>query len=92
MNEGRRIIVFGRVEQFDPTTGPAFFLAYPGFDRRTAEASYDVFAALAGDEDMLFDVVQHDVFKAYVTVLGTYEGSRVLPKFQVDRIEVIKSA
>jgi hypothetical protein len=92
---GERVTVFGHVTQFDAVTGPAAFRANVDgvHHRRTYE--YDTNTILRGAADQLANVVQGDVFRADVTVGGSYSyqttmgGTLTVPVLGVDAITVV---
>ncbi len=92
---GDRITVYGHVTQFDAVTGSTSFRAsIDGVQhRRTYE--YDTNTILRGTADQLANVVQGDVFRADVTVGGSYSytttmgGTLTVPILGVDAITVI---
>jgi hypothetical protein len=92
---GERITVYGHVFQFDSATGPESFLARVDGVRHGRSYEYDTNAALVGSAAMLENVVEEDMFRADVTVLGSFSystqigGSTTVPRLQVDKIEVI---
>jgi hypothetical protein len=92
---GERVTVYGYVFQFDSATGPDRFLAHADGVRHRRSYEYDTNTAFAGSAAMFENVVEKDVFRAEVTVLGSYSyntqigGSTTVPRLQVDKIEVI---
>jgi hypothetical protein len=94
-HEGERITVYGQVFQFDAVTGPEGFLARVDGERQRRSYEYDTTVAFSGSAAQLENVVQDDVFRADVTVLGSYSyttrmgGNTTVPRLQVDAIEVI---
>jgi hypothetical protein len=94
---GERIIIYGRVWQFDNATGPTYFLADTAGTQQEDWFDYEIQAAMQGTADMFSNVVEDDIFKAWVTVMGsqTYEtaigGENTVPLFSVGQIEVIGS-
>ncbi|TJZ76990.1 DUF2510 domain-containing protein [Rhodococcus oryzae] len=95
---GRKVVVYGRVTQFDAATGTTQFLA------RTAPIAgdkydYDQNTFVVGDTAALIaNVVEDDLVTMYTEVLGSYTydtqagGSTTVPKLQVNIIEVTGSA
>ncbi|MBP1160240.1 DUF2510 domain-containing protein [Rhodococcus sp. PvR099] len=95
---GRKVVVYGRVTQFDAATGTTQFLA------RTApfagdKYDYDQNTFVVGDTAALIaNVVEDDLVTMYTEVLGSYTydtqagGSTTVPKLQVNIIEVTGSA
>ncbi|MEU0520602.1 DUF4190 domain-containing protein [Streptosporangium sp. NPDC006007] len=97
---GKHFIVYGEVTQFDAATGSEGFLADTGPIKQQPSYGFVNFgqnAAFAGSKSRLSDVVEDDLFQAYVTVLGSlsYEtqigGNTTVPSFNVDRIKVYGS-
>lgn len=95
---GERVIVYGQVTQFDASTGTEGFRANVDgvvHKPKYGFADYDTNTILGGDEGLLREVVQGDLFKAEVTVLGayTYEttlgGQLTVPKLQITKVDVI---
>jgi PASTA domain len=92
---GERITVYGHVTQFDTATGTSAFRA--GVDgvqhRRTYE--YETNTILRGTAVQLANVVQGDVFRADVTVKGSYSyettmgGTLTVPALDIDAITVV---
>lgn len=100
-HEGERIIVYGRVTQFDAATGTEQFRAsIDGVDHPEENGyfEFDTNTVLNGDAALLAEVVTDDLIKAEVTVEGSisYEtaigGSLTVPVLQVDSIQVTGSA
>ena len=95
---GERVIVYGQVTQFDASTGTEGFRAnVDGVEHKPKYglADYDTNTILGGDEELLRQVVQDDLFKADVTILGayTYEtklgGQLTVPRLQITKVDVI---
>ncbi len=93
---GERYIIYGQVSQFDAATGEDAFLADTAHKNTTEYGYFDgENTMLSGDVDDLSDVVEDDVFRAAVTVLGSYSydtqigGNTTVPHLQVDSIKVI---
>lgn len=97
-----RIIVYGQVTQFDAATGNEGFRANVDGVQHPVEYGYadyktnTMLVALFPDD--LANVVQGDLFKAEVTVVGSisYEtqigGNTTVPALYITKIEVIGSA
>jgi hypothetical protein len=69
---GERIVVHGRVTQFDPETGmPMFRAAIDGVVHQAA-ADYATDAFLTGTPEQLDDLVTRDLFTAEATVTSPY--------------------
>lgn len=91
-HKGERLIVFGKVTQFDSVTGPASFRANVDGERKKRDYDYDVNTILQGDGATLADIVADDLFRAEVTVTGSYSytttmgGTLTVPLLQVDSI------
>jgi hypothetical protein len=93
---GKRYIIYGEVTQFDSATGDAAFLADTAYKNTTDYGYFDGESTwLNGDAAKLSDVVEKDVFKATVTVLGSYSydtqigGNTTVPELQINKIKVI---
>jgi hypothetical protein len=94
-HEGERIIVYGRVTQFDAATGDDTFRAsVDGVARPGYEYAYDTNTMLSGDASALRDIVNDDLFRAEVTVAGSLSydtqigGTTTVPRLTVDTIKV----
>ena len=93
---GDRFIVYGEVTQFDSATGKEALLADTAY-RNTSESDYfdGDNTSMIGELDLLSDVVADDVFRATVTVIGSYSydtqagGNTTVPQVQIDKIKVI---
>lgn len=92
---GNCVVVYGEVTQFDSATGNNAFRADIDGVEQTPQygfVNYSTNTVLIGDSYSLRDVVQYDLFKAEVTVLGskTYQtqmgGQTVVPELRVDSI------
>jgi len=87
-----RVIVHGRVTQFDAATGTAAFRASVDGVRQKRAYDYDTNTVLGGDAAGLQDIVVGDEFTAEVTVMGslTYQtqigGSTTVPVLLVQTI------
>jgi hypothetical protein len=94
--KGKVLVVYGQVTQFDSATGTDTFLADVA-NRNTM--SYGYFdgenAMFTGKESKLDDLVEDDVFRATVTVTGSFSydtqigGNTTVPLFLVNKITVI---
>ncbi|MFD1517052.1 hypothetical protein [Pseudonocardia yunnanensis] len=94
--EGERIIVYGRVTQFDAATGNDTFRAsVDSVDHPGNAYAFDTNTMLSGEAAALRDVVNDDLFRAEVTVAGSMSystqigGSTTVPMLTVDTIKVI---
>ncbi|GAA1185585.1 PASTA domain-containing protein [Pseudonocardia alaniniphila] len=89
---GERVIVHGRVTQFDAATGTTAFRASVDGVRQKQAYDYDTNTLLGGDAADLEDIVVDDEFTAEVTVMGslTYKtqigGSTTVPVLLVQTI------
>jgi hypothetical protein len=95
-HEGERIIVYGRVTQFDAATGNDTFRASVDSVNHPGNAyAFDTNTLLSGNASALQDVVIDDLFRAEVTVAGSMSygtqigGSTTVPMLTVDTIKVI---
>lgn len=95
---GEIYVVYGQVTQFDAATGTDMFLADVGGVRDPCDYDiclYPTNTILTGDESRLEKLVEDDVFRAKITVLGSqsYEtqigGETTVPSLQVDRVKVL---
>ncbi|MEV6869129.1 DUF4190 domain-containing protein [Streptosporangium subroseum] len=97
---GEHFILYGEVTQFDAATGTDGFLADTGPTKQ--QSAYGIVnfgqnAAYVGSKSRLADVVEDDLFQAYVTVVDSYSyetqigGNTTVPRFKVDRIKVYGS-
>jgi hypothetical protein len=94
---GERVIVYGQVTQFDSATGTSGFRANVGAKAKKASygwADYDTNTFMTGTSDLLAEVVQGDLFKAEVTVAGSFSyestmgASLTAPSLSVTKIDV----
>jgi PASTA domain len=89
---GERVIVHGRVTQFDAATGTTAFRASVDGVRQKQAYDYDTNTMLGGDAADLEDIVLDDEFTAEVTVRGslTYQtqigGTTTVPVLLVQTI------
>lgn len=100
-HEGRRIVVYGEVTQFDSATGSSGFRANVDgvvHPIKYGYADYETNTVLgAGPGVSLADVVQDDIFKAEATVVGSYSydtqigGSTTVPMLLITKITVTGS-
>lgn len=92
---GDRITVYAYVFQFDSATGTSGFLARTDGVKHAESYEYDTNSLFLGTESLLADVVEEDMVKADVTVLGSYSyetqmgGNTTVPELRVDAIAVI---
>jgi hypothetical protein len=98
-HKGERIIVYGRVTQFDAATGNDTFRANVDGRAHSGDPyAYEINTVLSGDVSALEDIVSRDLFKAEVTVAGSMSygtqigGSTTVPMLTVDTIQVTGSA
>lgn len=96
---GRKVVVYGRVTQFDSATGTTQFLARTAPFVPDSVYDYDQNTMIVGDTAALIrDVVEDDLVTMHAEVLGsfTYDtqagGSTTVPKLKVNLIEVTGSA
>jgi deoxyhypusine synthase len=97
---GERLIIHGRVTQFDAATGTDAFRAdVDGIKHRPTYGfvDYPSNVVLSGDESALADLVEDDLFTARVTVTGslTYDtqigGQTTVPQLQIASLSVTGS-
>ncbi|MFU8874350.1 hypothetical protein [Micromonospora sp. SL4-19] len=92
---GEHYVVYGRVTQFDAATGTETFRADVADRRMPDKYDYETNTMLSGSESGLANLVEDDIFRAKVTVLGSYSydtqigGSTTVPLLQVDSIKVL---
>jgi hypothetical protein len=93
---GRQIIVFGVVTQFDSATGKCSFLADTGASQQADSFSYAQNTALTADSDhcaQLANVVEDDHLKIYAVVDGSISydtqsgGNTTVPQLSVINVE-----
>ncbi|WP_337109882.1 hypothetical protein [Prescottella equi] len=94
--KGRKVVVYGRVTQFDAATGKTTFRANTAATVQDSEWGYSQNTIVhARDAATVADVVQEDVVKMFVTVDGsqTYDtaigGQMTVPQVTVNIIERI---
>lgn len=94
--KGKRYIIYGQVNQFDSAPGDSQFLADTAHRNTTSYGYFDGENSLMeGKASKLEDLVEDDVFKATVTVIGSYSydtqagGNTTVPRLQVDAIKQI---
>lgn len=99
--EGKRVVVFARVTQFDSATGSCKFLASSSATQEEVIRSFGNNAVFSGGAggincDQLKDVVEKDEVKVLATVRGAYTydarigGSLTVPELRIDQIELMK--
>jgi hypothetical protein len=92
---GEHYVVYGRVTQFDAATGTDTFRADVAHRRMPDEYDYETNTMLSGSESDLADLVQDDIFRANVSVLGSFSydtqigGETTVPLLLVDSIKVL---
>ncbi|SCL29813.1 hypothetical protein GA0070624_3956 [Micromonospora rhizosphaerae] len=92
---GKTYVVYGRVTQFDAATGSDTFRADVAHRRMADEWDYDTNTMLYGVESDLANLVEDDIFRANVTVLGSFSydtqigGETTVPLLKVDLIKVL---
>ncbi|SCG69848.1 hypothetical protein [Micromonospora inositola] len=92
---GKHYVVYGRVTQFDAATGTDTFRADVAHRRMPDEYDYETNTMLSGSESDLADLVEDDIFRANVAVLGSYSydtqigGETTVPLLLVDSIKVL---
>ncbi|MFC9519014.1 hypothetical protein ACFTSD_25060 [Nocardiaceae bacterium NPDC056970] len=94
-NIGKRIVVFGKVSQFDSATGPNLFMANTAAEPKSDLWGLETSAVVTGKSGLFDDVVADDVVKIWATVTGdwTYDTAlnfeRTVLSLQANMIEVI---
>ncbi|MFE9691916.1 hypothetical protein [Micromonospora sp. NPDC005806] len=92
---GKHYVVYGRVTQFDAATGTDTFRADVAHRRMSYEFDYETNTMLSGSESELENLVEDDIFRANVTVLGSFSydtqigGQTTVPLLNVDSIKVL---
>ncbi|MGC4805059.1 hypothetical protein [Micromonospora sp. DT233] len=92
---GEHYVVYGRVTQFDAATGTDSFRADVAHRRMSDSYDYETNTMLYGSESELEDLVEDDIFRATVMVLGSHSydtqvgGSTTAPLLQVDSFKVL---
>jgi hypothetical protein len=93
---GQRYVIYGQVTQFDSATGTDTFRADTAHTNTTDSGYFDgANTILTGDEDDLSDLVQDDVFRASVTVTGSFDydtqigGNTTVPHLTLNNLKVI---
>lgn len=96
---GRKVVVYGRVTQFDSATGTAQFLARTAPFVPDSVYDYDQNTMVVGDTAALIaNVVEDDLVTMHAEVLGSFSydtqagGNTTVPKLQVNIIEVTGTA
>ncbi|WBC08377.1 hypothetical protein [Micromonospora sp. WMMA1947] len=81
--------------QFDAATGTDTFRADVAHRRMSDEFDYETNTILSGSGTDLADLVEDDIFRAKVIVLGSFSydtqisGSTTVPLLQIDSIKVV---
>ncbi len=94
---GEKYIVFGKVTQFDSNTGREVFRANTDGQKQSRSYNYDINTMVIGEEDVLGKVVQGDLVKLFVSVVGPYSyettmgGNLTVPMVKANIIEVYGS-
>jgi hypothetical protein len=95
--KGDRYIIYGQVTQFDSATGDENFLADTAHRNTMSYGFFDGDnALLTGSAEQLDDLVEDDVFRASVTVLGKIDydtqigGNTTVPLLKVNSLKVIE--
>ncbi|MGC5021242.1 hypothetical protein [Micromonospora sp. DT47] len=92
---GKTYVVYGRVTQFDAATGTDSFRADVAHRRMADEYEYETNTIFNGSESDLDNLVEDDIFRANVTVLGSFSydtqigGETTVPMLQVNSIKVL---
>jgi hypothetical protein len=96
---GEKYVLYGHITQFDSATGPDAFLANTDAVRQGDWYEYDVNTlVVAEDASILSPVVEDDLVKMYVEVVGSFSydtqigGNTTVPQVTVRMIEVIGSS
>jgi hypothetical protein len=93
---GQRYIIYGQVTQLDSATGTDTFRAETAHTVTTEYGFYEgADTVLTGDEEDLSDLVEGDVFRASVTVIGSFDddtnmaGNKTVPYLTVNSLKVV---
>jgi hypothetical protein len=93
---GDRYVIYGQVTQFDAATGDDNFLADTAHRNTTSYGYFDgENTLLTGTAKQLDDLVEDDVFRASITVLGKIDydtqigGNTTVPLLEVNSLKVI---
>ncbi|MET7373434.1 hypothetical protein [Micromonospora arida] len=92
---GKTYVVYGRVTQFDAATGTDSFRADVAHRRMAEDYDYETNTILNGSASDLDNLVEDDIFRANVTVLGSFSydtqigGETTVALLQVDSIKVL---
>ena len=92
----QRYIIYGQVTRFDSATGTNTFRADTAHTDTTASGSFDgANTILTGEDDELSDLARGDIFRASVTVIGSFDndtemgGNTNVPYLTVNNLRVI---
>lgn len=92
--KGRKVIIYGRVTQFDAATGNTQFRADTSGIVEDSKWGYGQNSIVdAGDKALVADVVDGDILKMYVEVKGSYSydtqigGRTTVPLFALNIVE-----
>lgn len=94
----QKYVIYGRVTQFDSNTGANVFRADTDGQMQSGMYDYDINTMVLGESAVLANVVQGDLVKLYVTVVGPYSyettmGAQLtVPMVTAHIIEVYGSA
>jgi hypothetical protein len=95
-HRGERYIIYGQVTQLDSATGPNTFRAETAHTVTTEYGFYQgADTVLTGNEEDLPELVEGDVFRATVTVIGSFDddtdmaGNKSVPYLTVDKLKVV---
>jgi hypothetical protein len=98
---GERIVIYGQVTQFDSATGTSAFRAnVDGVVHKPSYGyvDYETNTFLNGTGTLFAQLVKDDLFRAEVTVMGSYSysttmgGTMTVPQLQVTPIDVTGTA
>jgi hypothetical protein len=94
---GRKMVVYGRVTQYDAATGLEHMLART--DANEVDVyDYDINTMLEGTRDTFAPVVEDDLITIYADVIGSYSydtqagGNTTVPKLRANMVEVTGTA
>ncbi|BCN44706.1 hypothetical protein [Prescottella equi] len=92
--KGRKVIIYGRVTQFDAATGNTQFRADTSGIVEDSKWGYGQNSIVdAGDKALVADVVDGDILKMFVEVKGSYSydtqigGRTTVPRFALNVVE-----
>ncbi|MFH5227860.1 DUF2510 domain-containing protein [Antrihabitans spumae] len=95
---GQKVVVYGRVTQFDSATGPQNMLVRTANAPQDSVFDYDINTMVEASSQTLKPVVEDDLVTIYAEVVGSYTydtqrgGNTTVPKLRANIVEVTGSA